>query len=435
MGQGSAVLQANHMRNASCRQHDDCPLAEVMYEVPLLLENLPSDAHAALSCCNRQLWHMFHDFTTTISGNTTCDLPHITNGRWSNLALIVYKAEEGSFAWPRHGNLQLLALLNFAHGHGQLTEMYLIVSNKRADCQQQARMNSLCIAQAFGYMHNHLQQSFSRLEMSIRQGELSAQIMAQLVKLFLPCLTLLDLDNNTLYAAATACLAQACWPMLDALYLTNTTLDATSAEHLAKSKWPLLQVANLSCNQLDNTAMLHLSRAHWPELQALCLKDNSFDGIGVQWLTEGRWQKLNDLTLDSRAAYACTGSGLRLPAVSWQTRCFSEQFTVSRDLGDLADPNWPQVVWPHLKEVHFYTKRLHRALQLITRIILALAVTAFYIVVGLTLDEVFITVCTKAPSCRSRMLVACVISHLMPCPPLRMPATIAIIMIIARDPV
>ena len=406
-----------------------------MYAVPLMLESLPSDARAALSSCNRQLRQMLHDLTTTILLDDACHLQRITNGKWSNLALIVYEVEEGSFRWPRGGNLQMLARLNFSSDDGQLTGTYLIVSNKHADRQQQARLNSLCIAQAFDYMHNHLQQSFSRLEMSIRQGKLSAQIMAQLVKLNLPCLTLLDLDNNRLDAAAMAYLAQACWPMLDALYLTNTKLDATSAEHLAESNWPLLRILNLSCNQLDNTAMMHLGRAQWPELQGLCLKDNSFTEIGVKWLTEGRWQKLNDLTLDSRAACRCayticTSRELRLPAVSGWTRYVREGFTISRDLGNLAAPNRSQVVWPHLKEVHCVNnKRLHLAIQfialtllLITEIVLALALIAFYMAVLKVLKDMR----TTDPARLYRILgYACVILLIMSRLPFRMAATIA----------
>ena len=320
-----------------CRNCHDCALANVIHEVPSLWEAISLDCRGALAACNKRLRHMLHGCTRVITLIKSCELSDVACGTWSNLALIVLRLREfeDSVWWPEGGSLELLAMLDLTHHQEtdmaknaldklrarqkQLTERYMIVSNKLKDGQQQAVLNRQCVACGFSLMQRHRWQPFSTLIVRQMQSTLGAQIMAQLVTLKLPNLVQLDLGCNKLDAAATAQLIQGSWPLLEALNLSKTHLDTASAEHLGQSNWPQLQSIRLAHNQLDNTAMLHLAEAEWPELVAISFEGNSVDGMGVEWLTKARWQKLLSLSLDSRAACLRTYTALNVPAASFRT--------------------------------------------------------------------------------------------------------------------
>ena len=340
-----------------CRDRYDRALADVIYEVPSLWEAISPDCRGALAACNKRLRHMLHGCTRVITLNKACEVSDTACGTWSNLALLVLRPRKFQhLLWPEGGSLELLAMLDFTQNQytetrrEQFTERYMIVSNKLKDRQQQAVLNSQCVACAFSHMHRHRWQPFSMLIVRQMQSKLGAQIMAQLVTLKLPNMARLDLACNKLEAAATAELIQGSWPLLEALNLSKTHLDAASAEHLGQSHWPQLQIIRLAYNQLDNAAMLHIAKAEWPELVALSIEGNNVDEVGVEWLTKGRWQKLLSLSLDSRAACLRTFTALSLPAASWGTKRSYSNFRVSRPLIFGENLN---VIWPSLREAWF----------------------------------------------------------------------------------
>ena len=333
-----------------CRHCDGCALADVMQEVPLLWEAMSPECRAALGACNKQLRHMLHNCTRLIMLNTTWELSDTAYGRWSKLALIVLRLQrfDASVQLPHRGSLQLLAVLDSSHK--QLIERYMVVSNKLQDYQQQAVLNSQCVAWAFSHMHKCMWQPASSLAVRHMQNALAAQMIAQLVTLKLPNLVHLDLEHNKLDAAAIAQLVQGSWPLLKGLNLGETHLDTASAEHLGQSNWPRLQNIRLAHNQLENTAMLHLAKAEWPELVALSLQGNNVDEVGVEWLTQAKWPKLRGLTLDGRAACLPTYTALSLCAASCGSSQHHGNYFMIRASGV---QEVPVVVWPSLQQVLF----------------------------------------------------------------------------------
>ena len=333
-----------------CRHHDGCALADVMQEVPLLWEAVSPECRAALGACNKQLRHMLHGCTRLIMLKKECELSDTAYGRWSKLALIVLRLQhfDDPVRWSHRGSLQLLAVLNFFRD--QSTERYMVVSNKLKDYQQQAVLNSQCVAWAFAHMHKCMLQPASRLTVRQMPSTLAAQMIAELVMLKLSSLVQLDLGRNKLDAAAIAQLIQGSWPLLSVLNLDKTHLDRASAEHLGQSNWPQLTNIRLAHNQLDNTAVLHLAKAEWPELVVLCLEGNNVDEVGVEWLTTAQWQKLRCLILDGRAASLRTYTALSLCVPRCGTKQHHSNFTVTRALG--VQEVTP-VVWPSLAQVLF----------------------------------------------------------------------------------
>lgn len=59
------------------------------------------------------------------------------------------------------------------------------------------------------------------------------------------------------------------WPRISVLDLSNNNLDAAAASALAQGSWPALKVLDLGSNQMDVAACSHIADGDWPVLQVL----------------------------------------------------------------------------------------------------------------------------------------------------------------------
>ena len=224
-------------------------LADVVQEVPHLINVLHCKSRSALSGCNTHFRHIFHSWTTVVLINNQSDLQTLVKGCWPQLAAVVLRKQYFDTSWIQcdTDTLQLVAVLDLWQteycaslglqlpcGNAKCSVL-LVASNMQ---QQQAGLvyHSSSATTASAYLTARCTY-VDRLALRQKNG---MHGIAQLALINWCSLKNLDLRNNNFGPEGIEALVSACLPHLNNLMLHQTQLDAAAAKHLAKGDWPNL---------------------------------------------------------------------------------------------------------------------------------------------------------------------------------------------------
>ena len=263
-------------------------LQHMLYEVPRLLQLIPTPDVKAIFATSRGLRQCVHDCcTSTCLTATATDLQLLIDQKWPPLLA------------------QKLNIIRGAKGAGD--------SDRDLHALASAQWPKLAV-----------------LDLSVLH--LEADAIQNLSCAHLPSLTAVNLADNRLHDDAIKELVKSSWPRLEKLNLSyqlpSSAFDSTAAAYLVKGGWPLLKTLNVSGNnvcigQLVNgkwpalteltllnmihdedaaTAVKETSGLAWPSLKRLSLSDGALDDLGIAELSMAEWPCLEFVCLDGVSA-------------------------------------------------------------------------------------------------------------------------------------
>ena len=337
-------------------------LADMVYEVPCLLDFLDPQSRASLSGCSKYLQRLVHSVTTTVTVNDFSNVESLVKGDWPCLVLVIVAGYVWWFQppWPKHSNLQLLTAFNLCHCEESSSVTAFVVAAKPNQHKQklmptlshmrvseirqligelaiklpysrgvrhttsQSQLHRQHLARAVAYLRGLQWQQHYKLQM--RYNGCRAETIAQLSTASWASLVVLDLMKSPLDAAGISALVKGSWASLTDLYLTGHQLDNAAVTQLIRGgPWshlrslqlqscnlgadsiaimmtavmPRLEMLYLNSNKLDAAAATLLANADWPlRLQQLCLSDNDLNNTAMACLAQKPWPRLYNLYID-----------------------------------------------------------------------------------------------------------------------------------------
>lgn len=317
-------------------------LFDILHEVPMLLELLPSESLAALLAVSRQYRTQIHEHVRYIAVPDQEHIQTLVRGTWPRLAVWHVGGCQGLMAcigvWRYTlPNASDAAVSLLAKGHWpQLGEMQL----------DRGSISAAGIAQ--------LHHTFALRSCSLYSVGLTSAALQAFCALAWSQLRWLDLSGNKMDVAAISYLGAAFWPHLKELDLSCTALSDKAFLLLChfsstdNSSWPALthlyvsgnrmrhlrlplllmptdrhqvctllgsgttswacqmQFLDLSDNNLTPSAIKELTGTYWPHLRHLCLKHTTIDIMisAMSHCDEGRWPMMSELDLSGVAVDA-----------------------------------------------------------------------------------------------------------------------------------
>ena len=243
------------LRHGQHVQHQ-CALADLMHEVPDIVNLLSPKARAAVLGCNRQLRQLVHNRARTITVNSTKHVAALVKRNWLQLSLVVVTRCACDYKWPENSALQLLAEL---HINGQCST-YQASQHWGAQFRLRQCFDAgvfvVCpmsrMKQAECAREQHIVQALVHL-----QGSQYSQVNH------------VSIQRDSCGAAVTRSLSTFYWPKLGGIIVRNVQLGDAAMVELVKGNWPNLWQLSLREHGLDATALSHLSRASWLQLEVL----------------------------------------------------------------------------------------------------------------------------------------------------------------------
>lgn len=245
-------------------------LADLLLEVPLIMEIMDDKSWSAVSACSRQLRQLVQSKTRVVHAYIPIDINLLIKHTRAGLCLICqgdYHADVfgHGMLWPENDALELEAVITFTdRPHEAQVLMVKPTSHQRED--------------QLACHTNHLHQWTQRRNWTtdkvtgMQQNSTGAKEMAQLNALGLPPIRKLQIAVGHLDKAAITHLVAGNFRFLFQLNLSNNNLDAATLQLLAKGSWHHLEVLNLSGNKLDKETMSHLCANGWPLHVSSCLR-------------------------------------------------------------------------------------------------------------------------------------------------------------------
>lgn len=333
--QGLATNQGHKIRPPG-NKLPQSSLVDIIYEAPYILDFLDAKSRAILSGSSKHLKQLVHSITTIVVVNDISDVESLVMGEWPCLVVVIvagYMCWKKP-AWPKHGSLQLLTVLDLSHAKLSTSAAAFVVAakpNQRKQerpatlfsmitCQvskiwrltdelltrllhsrrvrksvSQSKLHQQRLATAVGYLSSSPWQQPFRLE--VLCNGCGAEGIAQLSTISWSSVEHLCLSRSCLDAAGIAALVKGSWSNLSQLDLSGNRLDIVAVTQLVQGRWPKLWELDVSRNRLDNAAVAQLAHGQWPLLSSLVLSKNylvTADGVAT---IVGRWPLLSHIEL------------------------------------------------------------------------------------------------------------------------------------------
>ena len=140
--QGLVIDQGHKMRTPG-NKPSQSNLADIIYEVPRILDFLDPKSRATLSGCSKHLKMLIHSVTTTLIVDDISDVESIVKGDWPCLAVVIVAGFTWwkKPPWPKHGKLQLLTALNLLHHQFSTSAAAFVVAVKPDQLRQERPAN------------------------------------------------------------------------------------------------------------------------------------------------------------------------------------------------------------------------------------------------------------------------------------------------------
>ena len=210
-------------------------LADMMCQIPLLRDILPSKSKKAVLSCSRQCHSLMHNLTTALMVNRLDDLKAISSSAWPSLGIVVIKKQElNSAAKDAIAQCKLQVLAVFSLYEWKDAD-YVALMLKPSTYQQCHNLGTKSLLLSLSrIMHTASPGSWEDYKpwgmpwlrrFALRQSQLDSGSLTQLLSMFWPRLESLDLSHATLDAAAAAALGQGHWPRLKTVFLNCSLLN------------------------------------------------------------------------------------------------------------------------------------------------------------------------------------------------------------------
>ena len=336
-------------------------LADMVYEVPCLLEFLDPKSRASLSGCSKYLQRLVHSATTTVTVNDISDVASLVKGEWPCLALVIVAGYVWWFQppWPKHSSLQLLTALNLCHHHGEeeSTSAAAFVVAAKPKKHKQKLMPTLIqmrtcqvleIRQLVGELITKLQHSRGSRHIT-SQSQLHQKHLATAVAYLSSSQRQqphqLDMQYNGCGAETVTQLSTANWASVKCLDLSMSAIDDAGIAALAKGSWASLGSLNLTGKRLDSAAVTQLIRGGpWSHLVSLHLQSCNLGAESIAVMSTAVMPKLQRLWLNKNkldAAAATVLANADWPRL-W-TLCLSDNHLNNTAMACLAQKQWPKL--------------------------------------------------------------------------------------------
>lgn len=279
----------------NCSQPVALSLSDVLHEVPLLLELIPSDSLAALLAVNQTHRRQIHEHVRHIVLPDQEHIQTLVNGSWPSLV-----------SWHLGDSMLLQPHTSF--------------------CSSPTRYSS----------HNA-----------------SDAAVSLLIKGYAPEMQDVTLSDGSITAAGIAQLHRAGWNRLQSCCLRRVELTSAAIQALCRcaDTW-LLEQLDLSHNPLDAVAMSHLRAASWPRLQDLDLSNTGLSQEAFQQLCLSTRVSNNSSSSSGSSSGSSRGRCIGRCSSMCCTRCWPAWSQQHTGLGGTCLTGEPWHRWTcHLKRL------------------------------------------------------------------------------------
>lgn len=326
-------------------------LADVVYEVPCLMDMLTHCEWAALMACSRIWREIVHDSAQIVFLNQPSNIQTLAKRNWHSLSVIVLRqsCDASIFEWfpdYANGSLQLMAHISMSSSNegGSCTALFVRPWAKKRLCDSPADQQRL--TQAMSYFSSATWHPLIQLRIWYTAESVTKQIVVQLRCML--HLTSLDLSNLALLPEDIGVLVQGQARLLNTINLQQCSLSTVAMRHLAAGNWPQLEVLYLSDNKLGDDASSCLVKGSWSKLHVLWLNGNNITTTGLATLLHGPWVELRELRIDEQTFTRQSYHLLNICECESSSKDISHKdIFVYRRLVDETT-----IVWPRLRFVH-----------------------------------------------------------------------------------
>lgn len=277
-------------------------LAEVVRQVPSLLDFVQAESLAPLLSTCKQLRCYVQSFVSSICCATHADFHILVSIDWPRLRSLDLRnvsldaelmAQLNAAAYTLLtslclngcGGLQVAGISEFVKGH------YLLLESLDLSSVKLNAMSASPLREGDWPLLRHL---------DLHANHMGAEAMGALIKCNLPLLESLSIGDNWFHGPATGAeLAKGKWPLLQKLVLMWTDIEAEELKMVLDGDWPELEDLDLSHDvYLKSDAIEALSEATW-RIKRLMLVDIRLDKEGIFALVKGAWTSLEVLDLSA----------------------------------------------------------------------------------------------------------------------------------------
>lgn len=279
-------------------------LADLIREVPRIIDFLDPDSRKALKTCNRQCQTLVRSHTTVITVGSPSDVKSINGKDWPKLALVIIP-ESDVRALDKtdltDGKLSILAALNLWKRHW--SEYYVVLLIKIIQEHQYHPAFRRDVSAACARPLHAKEWQTVRL-LHLRHIELGAEDFAQLLAVPWLAIDLLVISDPGLTASSAKSLAQCNWPRLQQLELDWSFMDTASMRQLVQGRWPLNSLRLHGTPQSAPAALLDLCFAAWPKTSLLRTYDLCLESGSMSKLAQSPVSKVAILSMNSSSLNA-----------------------------------------------------------------------------------------------------------------------------------
>ena len=356
-------------------------LHDVLQEVPLLLDLLPSESLAALLAVSQAHRRQIHGRVRHIAVPHQDHVQALVQGNWPSL--ISWNLGDRANPLPAEPWIRTDCSLS------NVSDAALPLLVKGIRMREVMLSGGFISAAGIAQLHHA---NLNQLERCcLRNVGLSSAAMQAFCACTWPFLKVLDVSCNRLHAAAIRHLEAAFWPCLEELNLSCTGLSHKGLQHLSllissysssggsnssSRCWPALTHINVSGNNmfhfnlflprpeladhvtgwtcqlrwLDltdtslNASATQLTKVSWPRLEGMILSGNCLPASAIEPLSKASWLRLKWLDLSR--------SGLTASAIEQLTRAYwpyllhldlSHNCLTASALEQLTNAHWPHL--------------------------------------------------------------------------------------------
>ena len=293
-------------------------LFDILHEVPLILDLMPSNSLAALVAVSRAHRRQVHNHVSKIAIPDHDHIQTLFRGVWPRLQFWqmgdrLQLFPEGTYSGSIDSEAAVLRMKSMTLCEGSMTAAHMVAQLHDNSC---STLQS-CWIKKVGISTADLQSFCSHtspalLQLNLPGYRLDTEASSHLAAASWPCLTTLDLRSSRLKHAALQQLSSGYWPAVTHLNVSGNNLGTDSISLLAQPLGPArnmtdwaaqLTVLDLSDDSrtpersLTASVIEELTKIYWPCLENLYLRRLVPSLDVMSHLVHGRWPKLSALDI------------------------------------------------------------------------------------------------------------------------------------------
>ena len=236
-------------------------LANAMYEVPHLAQQLFSDSAAPLAGCSRQLRRLIHSSTQQVTLSSEHEISQVVKSNWPQLSVVM--CNMCSSKWPEDGKLKLVGSFQLSQ-EGKVSTAFIV---RPTEGQSQTHMQHSPLTTAMHLLASPHGKDSATL--FVTGYHFDAASVAQLTSLGWSRLSELSILVDKLDTATASCIITGSWPVLHFLHLGTDRWDFAATRILTDHQWPSLCELVLQLGTQSMTFEFELGVDDMPQLHRL----------------------------------------------------------------------------------------------------------------------------------------------------------------------